>query len=259
MNSNILEQIQMIKGVNSVFLSGELSKFFWKSKSSHDEVGLSCVLKGSRILCLDGVNEVVMKEGDFSVRTPMNTPDFYAKNNGDDMYSYMTIRLDVDRDFVLSDVFCNADPVVISLFNKIYKEWQNKDFGYKVLIKSLLYEIFGRVLREEKHKPYYQKIEESVKYLRKNYCNPDLSTVEIAKISKMSESYFRSIFVEIYGMSPKAYITELRLKKADELLQYTNLSIAEIALKTGFRNQQYFCNFYKNYKNMSPNKFRNSI
>lgn len=259
MNSNIVEQIRKIKGVKSVMVSGEVSKFYWKSASIYEQVGITCILQGSRILCLDGINECIMNEGDFSIRTPKTTPQFYAKNNGDKTHTYLSIILDVDKDFMLSDVFLNTDPVITGLFNKIYKEWQNKDFGYQVLIKSLIYEIFGRVLREEKYKPYYKKIEESVKYLRKNYCDPDLSTVEIAKISGMSESYFRSIFVEIYGISPKAYITELRLKKADELLQYTNLSIAEIASKTGFRNQQYFCNFYKGYKNMSPNKFRNSI
>ncbi len=259
MYNDMIEQIHLIKGVLSVIISNEVSKFYWRGERNESAVGILYILKGSRILCLDGVNEHIMREGDFSIRTSKSTPDFYAKNNGDETHSYISVLLDAEEEFDFSAIFHNNDPVITSLFEKIYKEWQNKDFGYKLHIKSLIYEIFGRVLREEKHKPYYGKIEASVKYLRKNYCNPDLSTVEIAKISGMSESYFRSIFVEIYGMSPKAYITELRLKKADELLEYTNMSIAEIALKTGFRNQQYFCNFYKGYKNMSPNKFRNSI
>lgn len=255
--NNIVEQIQLIKGIKSVTFSEVVTNFIWKGKRSYEEVGITCIMKGSRIFSIDGVNEYVMNEGDFSIRTAKDTPFFYAKNNGDESHIYCSVILDVDERFSLSDVFHNNDPVVLSLFNKIYKEWQNKDFGYKLLSKSLIYEIFGRVLREEKHEPYYSKIEASVKYLRKNYCNPDLSTVEIAKISGMSESYFRSIFLKIYGVSPKAYITELRLRKADELLQYSNFSIAEIAEKTGFRNQHYFCNFYKKYKNMSPNRFRN--
>ena len=259
MSGNMMDQLKYIKGVVSVVNSGEVSEFYWRGKRNDTAVGILCVLKGSRIICLDGINEEVMREGDFSIRTAKSTPDFYAKNNGDDSHSYFSVLLDADEEFDFSYVFHNNDPVILSLFEKINKEWQNKDCGYKLLIKSLIYEIFGRVLREEKYKPAFDKIEESVKYLRKNYCNPDLSTVEIAKVSGMSESYFRSLFVDIYGMSPKAYITELRLKKADELLQYTTLSIAEIAAKTGFRNQQYFCNFYKSYKKMSPNKFRNSI
>ena len=49
-----------------------------------------------------------------------------------------------------------------------------------------------------------------------------------------------------------------RLKKAEELLKNTKLSITEVSGKAGFNNVTYFNRIFKRYLHVSPMEYRNA-
>ncbi|MBQ9116311.1 MAG: AraC family transcriptional regulator [Clostridia bacterium] len=75
----------------------------------------------------------------------------------------------------------------------------------------------------------------------------------------MGERSFRELFKRLIGVSPKEYISEMRIKNAEELLLTTSMSIKEISASLGFSNQYYFSNFFKKKKGGYPEAFRNTF
>lgn len=66
-------------------------------------------------------------------------------------------------------------------------------------------------------------IEEAKKYIKENYRNPDLSVEMICRQLQMSPAYFSTIFRKETGKTCVAYLTDVRLEQAVELLKATRL------------------------------------
>lgn len=166
-----------------------------------------------------------------------------------------------DINWKYPDFFENVSDLNKNLLEKMIKEYEDREYAYEIHLKSLLYEILGRAVRTYYFDKYYtgdyRKLHDSIIYLKENFLNQDIRMEDVAEASGLSLSYFRKLFVKVYKISPRSYISRLRLKKADELLEYTNMSIAKISDSLKFENQYYFSNFYKKHKGISPQKYRN--
>ena len=93
------------------------------------------------------------------------------------------------------------------------------------------------------------------KYIEKNF-KKHISTKEIAASINLSESRFRYLFGVAYGVSPHAYITEMRISAAKKMLWNNDIPITEIAEKCGFGSQQYLNDTFKKVTGVSPGKYR---
>ena len=60
----------------------------------------------------------------------------------------------------------------------------------------------------------------------------------------------------ITGAGTKEYITRIRLEKAKNLIETTNLNIVEISEKTGFASQSHFSTAFKTYTGMTPSQYK---
>ncbi len=90
-----------------------------------------------------------------------------------------------------------------------------------------------------------------------HHLSEDLSLQHVAKIVHMSPKYFSRYFKQQTGVGFREYINEQRIKKAKDLLDFTNEELHEIALSLGFRNQSYFTTVFKKNTGTTPNKYRN--
>ncbi|MBU3812291.1 MAG: AraC family transcriptional regulator, partial [Candidatus Niameybacter stercoravium] len=52
------------------------------------------------------------------------------------------------------------------------------------------------------------------------------------------------------------YITQVRVNKAEELLQFSQMSIQNIASYVGFHDLNYFSKCFKKYKHITPTECR---
>lgn len=97
---------------------------------------------------------------------------------------------------------------------------------------------------------------EAKQYIQDNYQNPDLSVEMLCRQLHMSPAYFSTLFKKETGQTYIAYLTEVRLDKAVELLNETDDKTYIIAQKVGYQEQNYFSYVFKKRFGVSPTKFR---
>lgn len=83
-----------------------------------------------------------------------------------------------------------------------------------------------------------------------------LKLEDLAAIVKLSVSHFVRAFHKSVGLAPHCYVMRCRLSRAQELLVKTNLTLADIALKTGFSDQSHFTNRFRKLMGLPPRAFR---
>lgn len=79
---------------------------------------------------------------------------------------------------------------------------------------------------------------------------------DAAKQLNMSYSHFRRLFRNYTGLSPARYILDVRMDKARELLTHTDLSVKEIAWRTGFECYEYFFSAFRHHCGRTPEGWR---
>lgn len=72
----------------------------------------------------------------------------------------------------------------------------------------------------------------------------------------ISPNYGLEIFQKIYHMSPRKYLSDLKLQEAKVLLHQPEISLTEIALRLGYKNLSHFSRQFKKWTQMSPTEFR---
>ena len=82
------------------------------------------------------------------------------------------------------------------------------------------------------------------------------SLEDMAKMTSLSVTHFRRLFMETFKESPAKYALRLRLNRARDLLEATDLTIADIALNTGFYDQSHFVKAFRNIYKITPTAYR---
>ena len=99
---------------------------------------------------------------------------------------------------------------------------------------------------------------EAKRYIQEHYKNPDLSVEMICRELHMSPAYFSTVFKKETGQTYIAYLTDVRLSKAVELLNETDDKTYIIAQKVGYQEQNYFSYVFKKRFGVSPTRFRSA-
>ncbi|MFJ7974311.1 AraC family transcriptional regulator [Peribacillus sp. JNUCC 23] len=97
----------------------------------------------------------------------------------------------------------------------------------------------------------------SIDFIHKHYKEP-IKVETLANIEHYHPVYYSSWFKQKTGKSPKAYITELRLNDAKQLLKKTSWSISSISEELGFENSSSFTRWFVKYEGKPPQKYRKS-
>ena len=79
---------------------------------------------------------------------------------------------------------------------------------------------------------------------------------ELAHVAAMSVFHFSRMFRRTVGLSPHQFLTRQRMSRACELLEGTDVPIAEIARQVGFRTQSHFTNAFRRLISISPGAYR---
>lgn len=86
--------------------------------------------------------------------------------------------------------------------------------------------------------------------------DPDFSLGALAKAYYMNSSYLSRFFKEKVKSSFVEYLTEQRIDKAKQLLQYGNFKIYEVGEKVGIYNANYFGILFKKKVGVTPAEYR---
>ena len=78
----------------------------------------------------------------------------------------------------------------------------------------------------------------------------------VAEELHTNHSYLSTLFKKEMGVGFSDYLNEVRLKRSQDLLSSTGLSMVEIALRSGFESQSYFTKNFKKKYGMTPSQYR---
>lgn len=79
---------------------------------------------------------------------------------------------------------------------------------------------------------------------------------EMAKQLHISTGHLQLLYKQKFGISCMDDVIECRLRKARDLLIYTDQSIAETAASCGYQNTEHFCRQFRKYVGITPGSFR---
>ncbi|WP_409341119.1 helix-turn-helix domain-containing protein [Paenibacillus sp. MBLB4367] len=79
---------------------------------------------------------------------------------------------------------------------------------------------------------------------------------EIARELNLSRSQCTKVFVKIYGISPRQYMSQLKLSEAKKLLIGSDMTIEAIAVRLGFGSISHFSRQFRRWTGLSPNQYR---
>jgi signal transduction histidine kinase/ligand-binding sensor domain-containing protein/DNA-binding response OmpR family regulator len=98
-------------------------------------------------------------------------------------------------------------------------------------------------------------IEKAIKCVEENMDNADFSVEMLSHEMAMSRVHLYKKLLSITGKTPIEFIRILRLKRAAQLLEKSQLSVSEIAYQVGFNNPKYFSRYFKEEFGMLPSVY----
>lgn len=79
---------------------------------------------------------------------------------------------------------------------------------------------------------------------------------DLAEAAGLSADYFSRVFGKTYGMPPRKWIVQQRIRHAAERLAHSSLSVSEVAEEFGYRDLFFFSRQFKAVLGMSPARYR---
>lgn len=96
------------------------------------------------------------------------------------------------------------------------------------------------------------------KYIRENL-SEELSIYSLGEIMHFNPVYLSRVFKQATGVTLSSYISDLRIKKAKELLEDQDNRIFEIAKQVGCASSNYFSRLFKKAVGMTPQQYRDKM
>ncbi len=78
----------------------------------------------------------------------------------------------------------------------------------------------------------------------------------IAEQLGITRGYLRNVFFAVHGMSPREYLTEARLRRAEALLKEGERSVTSVAAEVGYEDMLQFSRIFKKHTGVSPSQYR---
>lgn len=198
------------------------------------------------------VSDVMMPE--------MNGVEFCKLLKGDPRTSHIPVILLTAR---------SSEEQKIEGFESGANDYITKPFNFEILqsrIKNLLH------LRELGHK-HFQKhfdirvseievasmdeklIQNAVKVVEENLTGKDFSVEEMSRMLGMSRVQLYKKLYSLTGKTPIEFIRFIRIQRAAQLLEKSQLTVSEVAYQVGFNNPKYFAKYFRDEYKMLPSAY----
>jgi AraC-like DNA-binding protein len=156
---------------------------------------------------------------------------------------------------------------VEALLSSIKREYLNQEDGFRLAIKSKIYELALTFLRELpakhpvpreiiKHNYNRQILERVFSFVYTNYGSPGVSLEQAARAAALSKYYFTRFFREQTGQTFHGYLSSVRINRAEEYLTGSDLPVTEIAHLCGFASLKTFNRMFKALAGVCPSAYR---
>lgn len=146
------------------------------------------------------------------------------------------------------------------LLHSIVVEFQNKHAFFREKASTLFKDaLIGMVRAHQGIRDPQNRLEQLRQYVDSNISR-HFTNRELGEAMGYNPNYLNRLVLGSTGMSLHQYVLQRRLTLATGLLATTQLSVSEIAVKTGFHSASHFSSFFRQATGHTPAQYRrNSV
>lgn len=153
---------------------------------------------------------------------------------------------------------------VDTLLNDMYTEFNERQSGYRHILKTDLVRLIIYIFRlykndasQNQNTDSYKRliVQNAIAYIKDHY-SEDIKCEHLAKQSYISTGYFNKIFKEVSGMTVVETLQNIRINVACDMLETTKDTVEIIASETGYSDIKFFYQLFKRKKFMTPMEYR---
>ena len=184
--------------------------------------------------------------------------DYHTETHYNDSFVYC-IGFNMDSKHPLlpnCGIYHDMDRTIFPLIEKLSHEVLEKKPFYDFAAEALLNQIL--ITHQRSYSATHESIDAIqyiINFIDENFTQ-NISLSLLCEMSGYSYDYFRHLFKEKVGISPKTYILNKQISHAKQLLIKERLPVSQIAELSGFSNSSQFNVIFKKQVGMSPLKFR---
>ncbi|MFD2614098.1 helix-turn-helix domain-containing protein [Paenibacillus gansuensis] len=156
-------------------------------------------------------------------------------------------------------MFQDEDDLILNLLHVLYEEFSTKRTHQSMMLDCLTGQLAVELSRRMHEMWSLQARGKKLLSFRRfidDHFQQKLNLGQLAEDSGYSYDRFRHLFKEETGVSPQQYLLSKRIERACDLLGNTDLSISDIASRSGFSTDAQFCKLFKREVGITPGQYR---
>ncbi|QHT63233.1 AraC family transcriptional regulator [Paenibacillus lycopersici] len=154
---------------------------------------------------------------------------------------------------------------IAALIRDIYKEMNARQIGYELAVSSRIKMMLLLLLRHDSRKMLhyhdhllYERLRPAINHIEE-HMSEKLSAETVSGLLNMSATHFMKTFKKAFGMTFIEFVVYKRIKRAEQLLLTSDISIAEAAAAVGMSNLGHFYQLFNRLNGCSPKQFRDRL
>lgn len=249
----------------------------------HEEVELLLILNGE-LTVFFGEEQLALHQGDVAL-FGSSEPHWTLHTGG--QLSYIVFQINLHHYWVPSTINCmkhflevirplsavnyifgehpEARTQIARMIQDIFDEMNAGQIGYELAVTSRIKSILLTLLRYDRKQllnytdnRLIGRLQPAIDYVEA-HLNERLTIEALSKHLNISYTYFIKLFKKAVGMPFTDFVNYKRIKKAEQQLLTSDISIAEIAESVGISNLGHFYDLFRRYNDCSPKQFKDRL
>lgn len=187
------------------------------------------------------------------------------------MIGQVKAKNNIDIEHILSLPINKSIAERLEKYISDYNEINVMDFDKINIISYMLYDICNYIVAQENYRENSKEniynrekltlgkenkiIMKAKEYIKEGFEN-NITLRDLAQHCNVSSSYLSRLFVKETGESFSIYVTRIKIEKAKEWLETSDMSISDIGYSLGFNETGYFIRTFKKNVGMTPGMYR---
>jgi AraC-like DNA-binding protein len=148
-----------------------------------------------------------------------------------------------------------------TLFDQCYHSLASKPYSLQhhihisQTVRYLLSTIGSTAIKSQQDAKREHYLERALQYMNENL-NASITLASVARCAGLSKPHLIHLFKQTVGYSPIDYFLRMKIQRASQLLDLTDLSLKEISLTIGMEDPYYFSRMFKKIMGHSPTAYR---
>jgi len=254
------------------FLVAAYNEFYCSGKHTHDFYEIKYIISGvGKHIINDAVFPV--HSGDVYMIAPGTSHYFESKEKENPVLVYNLVdeeAVKLVQDEKLKTLLkkpyialSDEGQFAKNIFTELNAEYIRRDAGWRENITAGFLRILSFMAREGQQGALEQSDTEDPilmvkRYIEEHY-NESISLDELSVVTHYNPAYLSRYFKSVTGETITSYVQHLRVTRACIWLRESTHSFADIAMRLGYENEEYFRKIFKRITGKTPQEYRNEF